>query len=336
MLLNILKNVLYSVIFFILLILSLIIYMTWMPNPDYQGNSSESKLAISELSERLKNHVVNLSRNERGRNNIDEDTITPSRNYITKQFYNMGLIVNYNKYTSYGDEYSNIIVDIPSKNKSTEILIIGAHYDSVENSPGADDNASGVAALIELGRYLTAAPQTKYKIRLVAFANEEPPYFQTKEMGSLVYAKSIKSEKENILGMISLETLGYYTNEKGSQKYPPLINLLYPDTGNFVSFIGNIHSKELVTSAISKFRKKSNVPSEGIASPAFVPGIGWSDHWSFWMSDYKAIMITDTAPYRYKHYHKSTDTPDKLNYEQYAQVVFGIFKVVEDLANEGL
>lgn len=333
---DIIKGLLYGWILFILLFLSLVIYMTWMPSPGLEEDKEINSIEIVELRERLKVHVINLSKYKKGRNYIVDDNLTPARDYIAKQFSNIGLIANYHKYELYGDEYSNIIIDIPSNNKSSAILIVGAHYDSVENSPGANDNASGVAALIELGRYLSNVPLTNYKVRLVAFANEEPPYFQTEEMGSLVYAKSILGSEESVLGMISLETLGYYTNEKGSQKYPELFDLLYPDTGNFISFIGNFQSRELVASSISIFRKNSSVPSEGIASPAFVPGVGWSDHWSFWVSGQSAIMVTDTAPYRYKHYHESTDTADKLNYDQYAKVVFALFKVVEGLANDGV
>ncbi len=330
------KSLIYSLIFLFLAVMALIIYMTWMPEPELELNEKKVESETADLRERLKVHVANLAKPGVGRNYINKDNLTPTRDYIVEQFSGIGLAARYHSYELYGDKFSNVIVDIPTSSKLQGVLIIGAHYDSVENSPGANDNASGVAALIEMGRYLYNRPPTNYRVRLIAFANEEPPYFQTEEMGSLVYAKSVSGTNEKILGMISLESIGYYTNEEGSQKYPKLFHLLYPDTGNFISFIGNFESRGLLTSSLSLFRKNSSIPSEGIASPAFVPGIGWSDHWSFWVSGHKAIMITDTAPYRYAHYHRSTDTPDKLNYEQYAKVVYGLFKMVEGLANEGM
>ena len=321
--------------FFITVLLTFILYMTWMPNPGLDTKRIPTEIELIKLKERLKIHVTNLSRSKTGRNFTVDDNLTPARDYIARQFSDIGLATKFQSYVLYGDEFSNIIVDMPSVNKSSTVLIVGAHYDSIENSPGANDNASGVAALVELGQYLANSPPTNYKVRLIAFANEEPPYYQTKEMGSLVYAESLSKSDEKVLGMISLETIGYYSNEKGSQKYPALFELLYPDTGNFVSFIGNLPSRDLVSASISLFRKYSSAPSEGVASVAFVPGIGWSDHWSFWVFGYDAIMVTDTALYRYEHYHKNTDTPDKLNYDQYAKVVFGLFKMVEELANEG-
>lgn len=316
-------------------LLILVAYMTWMPAPDFDKDRKSPDLEIIELKKNLKSHVASLSKYEAGRNFIDEDNLTPARDYIATQFTEIGLTVEYQNYVIYGDNFSNIIVDIASGSRSTPVLIIGAHYDTIEKSPGANDNASGVAALIELGRYLTRNPPENYQVRLIAFANEEPPYFQSEEMGSMVYAKSLSFRNENVLGMISLESIGYYSDERGSQKYPELFELLYSDTGNFVSFIGNLQSRELVTASISLFRKNSGVPSEGVASPAFIPGISWSDHWAFWKYGYKAIMVTDTALYRYEPYHKSTDTPDKLNYDIYAEVVYGLFQVVSGLAREG-
>jgi len=314
---------------------TLIGYMTWMPSPALLLNEDEIVQEIEELEVRLKAHVETLSRSKIGRNYVNEDHLTPAKNYIVNQFEQLDLKPKFHNYEIYGDEYSNIIVDIPSDKENTAVLIVGAHYDSVEHSPGANDNASGVGALIEIARHFSQVAPKHYQLRLIAFANEEPPFFQTEEMGSLVYVQSMRGD-EDILGMISIETIGYYTNEKGSQKYPKLFSYFYPDTGNFVSFIGNMQSRGLVTSSISLFRENSAVPSEGVASPGLVPGVGWSDHWSFWLSGYNAIMVTDTAPYRYEHYHESTDTPDKLNYGQYARVVFGLSKVVEGLLEKGI
>ena len=168
------------------------------------------------------------------------------------------------------------------------------------------------------------------RIRLVFFVNEEPPFFQTDAMGSLVYAKALKQRDEKIVGMLSLETLGFYRDLPGSQRYPSPLNLLYPDTGNFIAFVGTTASRPLVRKTIAAFRARAAFPSEGGSAPAFVRGIDWSDHWSFEQVGIPAVMITDTAVFRYPHYHRTTDRPDKIDYDKLARVVSGLVTVVRD------
>src|SRR5262249_52664627 len=169
-------------------------------------------------------------------------------------------------------------------------------------------------------------------LRFVAFVNEEPAYFQTAQMGSFVYAARCRQRGDPITAMISLETIGYFSNEPGSQRYPlPGLDLIYPRTGNFVGFVGNVASRALLRDAIGEFRRHAQIPSEGGALPAAIPGIGWSDQWSFWQHGYPGIMVTDTAPFRYPHYHATSDTPDKLDYDRFTLVVSGMEKVIEDL-----
>jgi len=153
-------------------------------------------------------------------------------------------------------------------------------------------------------------------------------------MGSVVYAKRCKEGKENIVAMLSLETIGYYSDEKGSQKFDnlPLLAFLYPDTGNFIAFIADIKSGPLAQKVVGKFRETTKFPAYGCALPDVIAGIGWSDHWSFWQVGYPALMVTDTAPFRYPHYHKKEDTPDKIDFERTARVVAGMQRVVADLA----
>jgi Zn-dependent M28 family amino/carboxypeptidase len=170
-------------------------------------------------------------------------------------------------------------------------------------------------------------------LRFVAFVNEEPPFFQTEGMGSTVYAKRCRDRGEKVVAMLSLETIGYYSDDEGSQKYPFPLGLFYPSRGNFIAFVGNTSNARLVRRCIKTFRAKVRFPSEGGAVPGSLPGIGWSDHWSFWEAGYPAIEITDTAPFRYPHYHEETDTPDKLDYERMARVVNGLEEVILDLAN---
>jgi Zn-dependent M28 family amino/carboxypeptidase len=199
-------------------------------------------------------------------------------------------------------------VKLPGTDAAGETVVIGAHYDSVAGAPGADDNASGAAGVLELARLLHGSAHRK-TIRLVLFVNEEPPFFQTENMGSLVYARQLRTDHVSVSAMISLEMLGFYSDVSGSQKYPVLLGLFYPDRGNFIGFVGNPGSRTLVRQAVRSFRETTQFPSEGIAAPADWPGVGWSDHWSFWQKHYPAIMITDTALFRYPYYHTPLTRP---------------------------
>lgn len=178
-------------------------------------------------------------------------------------------------------------------------------------------------------------PQSR-SVRFVLFVNEEPPFFQTEQMGSLVYARRCRQRNERVTAMLSLETIGYYSDKKGSQQYPAPFNMFYPDTGNFIGFIGNIESKSLIKQATAGFRRHAKFPSQGGAIPDAVAGVGWSDHWAFWQAGYPALMVTDTAPFRYPYYHDPRDKPGRLDYERMARVVEGLENVVADLATPEL
>jgi Zn-dependent M28 family amino/carboxypeptidase len=190
-----------------------------------------------------------------------------------------------------------------------------------------------VAALLELARLLagTALPRT---VRFVAFANEEAPFFYGDEMGSNLYAVRARAQGERIEAMLSLETIGYYTDQPASQRYPFPFSFFYPDTGNFIGFVGDLSNWRLVRRAIGAFRTATAFPSEGVAAPRWTRGVHWSDHWSFWEAGYPAIMVTDTALYRYPHYHAATDTPEKLDYTGLARVTGGLVDVITALASE--
>src|SRR5207248_5216716 len=199
----------------------------------------------------------------------------------------------------------NIVAEVTGA--SPEIVLIGAHYDSVFGAPGANDNGSGVAAMLALARRFAGRPTSK-TLRFVAFVNEEPPFFQTSQMGSFVYASRCKQHGDKIAAMISLETIGYFSDAPNSQSYPaPGLGIFYRTTGNFIGFVGNLRSRSLLRRALSTFRAQEKIPSEGAALPGFIPGVSWSDQWSFWKHGYPAIMVTDTALFRYPHYHLSTD-----------------------------
>ena len=212
-------------------------------------------------------------------------------------------------------------------------VIVGAHYDSVSGTVGANDNATGVAATLELARWLQGS-HLRRTIRFVFFVNEEPPYFQTGQMGSRVYARKLKHDGVPVSAMISLETIGYYSDAPGSQKYPPLLNLLYPSHGDFIAFVGNSKSRDVVRRATRAFRESAKFPSEGIAAPANWPGIGWSDQWSFWQEGWPGIMVTVPLHFGIPYYHTSFDTADKVDFDRMARVVDGLRNVVASLADE--
>lgn len=249
-----------------------------------------------------------------------------------------GLIDKYWESSKYSEQvFTNIEIELAGVKSPKEIIVVGAHYDSVcgEECRAANDNGSGIAALLALARRF-AVKKPLRTIRFVAFVNEEPPLFQTDGMGSLVYAKKCRADGDNIVGMLSLETIGYYTDREESQHYPFPLNYFYPSKGNFIGFVGNTASRAFVKKCVGIFREKVKFPSEGAALPGIVPEVGWSDHWSFWKAGYPALMITDTAPFRYPYYHQTEDTPDKLNYESMVRVVKGIERLIEesDLADE--
>jgi Zn-dependent M28 family amino/carboxypeptidase len=231
-----------------------------------------------------------------------------------------------------GVRADNLIVELRGSSKPDEIVVIGAHYDCVNGTAGADDNASGVAALLALARrFRDAKPERT--LRFVAFANEEPPHFQSRDMGSYQYAKRCHDRREKIVAMLSLETIGYYDQRKGSQQYPGPLAALYPSTGNFIAFATNLGSRALMKQCVRAFEAKTDFPAESGAYPETLPGIGWSDQWSFWQFGYKAVMVTDTAPFRNPHYHLPSDRPQTLDYESMAHVVDGLEGVIAALSS---
>lgn len=226
---------------------------------------------------------------------------------------------------------ANLVLDLAGK-QAGPLLVLGAHYDTApEGTRGANDNGSGTASALVLAQRLAASSRV-LPIRVVLFANEEMPYFQTEHMGSLVHARGCRERGEELRAMFSLETMGYYSDEPGSQKHPAPLDRVYPDRGNFIAFVGNLGSRSLVRDSIGRFRKHATIPSEGGALPSVLPGVGWSDHWAFWQNGYQAVMVTDTAWFRDPTYHRPTDIASNLDFERLARVVVGLQKVIEELA----
>ena len=243
----------------------------------------------------------------------------------------MGHSVAAQSYLTVGVPSENLEITCPGTRRSDEIVLIGAHYDTVQGSPGANDNASGIAALLEISRaFIRLKPELS--VRLVAFVNEEPPFFYWGQMGSMIYAKAARVRGDDIRLMVSLEMLGCYSDMPGSQRYPPLLRFFYPDRGNFIAFVSNLRSRKALRELVAAFRAHSDFPAESLAAFEFVPGVGWSDHLSFWRQGYPAAMATDTAFYRYAYYHSVGDTPEKLDYAAMARVVDGLSQAFASLA----
>jgi Zn-dependent M28 family amino/carboxypeptidase len=306
-------------------------WFTAMPLHSYSGPLKPLTADEESIRDHLKHHVTQLAE-AIGERNLDHyPSLQAAAEYLEATLKAMDYDVHSYAYSVDKDSVRNIEVQIGGAKSPAENLIVGAHYDTFGGTPGANDNASGVAALLELAQLLkTSKPD--HTIRLVFFVNEEPPYFQTEQMGSRVYARQLHDQKVSVSGMISLETIGYYSDEEGSQRYPAGFGILYPYVGNFIAFVGNVGSRPLVRRAVKAFRRSADFPSEGVAAPSGLTGIGWSDHWAFWQQGYKAIMVTDTAPFRYSYYHRPLDTPEKLNYDRMVHVIAGLEKTILKLA----
>ncbi len=308
-------------------------YMTAMPGQSWSAAlpplSAEERL----IEDKLRRHVEALAGRIGERNVWHPGALAAAARYIRATLEDAGYPVRAQSFESEGLTLENLEVELPGGSAAQEIIVLGAHYDSFAATPGANDNASGVAALLEIARLL-AGNSWPRSVRLVAFANEEPPFFYTQAMGSAVYASRARQRGEQIEAMLALETIGWYTDQPASQQYPFPFSLFYPDTGNFIGFVGNLSSRRLVRRALGAFRASTAFPSEGVAAPGGMMGVHWSDHWSFWQAGYPAIMITDTALFRYRHYHAATDTPDRLDYPGLARVTRGLADVVAGLAGK--
>lgn len=282
----------------------------------------------------LKKHIAQLAIKIGERNLTKYKSLCKAADYVEGELKSYGFTTERQTFDVRGLDCFNISAEIKGTTKPDEILIIGAHYDSAEGTPGANDNGSGTAAMLTLAQHFKESKSDR-TLRFVAFTNEEPPYFQTRDqMGSWVYAVKCRMEDQNIVGVISLETMGYFTDKENSQKYPPPLDRLYPSTGNFIGFVGNIGSGKMQRRVLKSFKANSKVPAEGAALPGNLPGVGWSDHWSFWQEGYDGIMVTDTAPYRYPHYHKASDTPNQINFPVFAKVVEGLVAPIEVLLKD--
>ncbi|MFL6501712.1 MAG: M28 family peptidase [Candidatus Udaeobacter sp.] len=356
-----LSKILFSALRITVAVVAVLVLLWWfgmrMPGKNVSKAGSLSPDEVV-LREELRSDVQKLAGEIGERNMSHYAQLTAAADFIEDSFSRAGLRTRRDSYEIRGQPCHNIEAEISGSQQGAAfaeataakaavspghrslgeggspppIIIIGAHYDSVFGSPGANDNGTGVAATLALARRF-ASTKPKQMLRFVAFVNEEPPYFLSGEMGSQVYARRCKERGDNISAMVSLETIGYFSDAPDSQTYPsPGLGLFYPNVGNFIGFVSNVNSRALLRHVIALFRQYAKIPSEGASLPAFIPGVSWSDQWSFWQHGYRALMVTDTAPFRYPYYHSSSDTPDKLDYDRFTLVVSGMEKVIEELA----
>ena len=290
---------------------------------------------IQGLTHRLQMHVDRLAGEIGERNVFAPEALQRAAVYIEDEWRTMGYDVERLEYDVSGIRCANLVTTRKGSARSSEILLLGAHYDSVIGSPGANDNASGVAALLEIARMFQAV-EPVLTVRFVAFVNEEPPFFWTHKQGSMVYAEAARCRGDDIRLMASLETIGCYSDQPGSQSYPPLFRLFYPNRGNFVGIVSDFGSRPAMQRLAEAFRAQSDFLLQTVSTFRFIPGVSWSDHRSFWRHGYPAVMVTDTAFYRYRHYHAPTDTADELAFPELAQVTLGLFEAFAVLAREGV
>jgi len=307
-------------------------FVTHMPGRSYHG--SPANTAPAGLEEALRRDVTVLAGDIGERSTSRPGALGKAEAYLSKRLGALGFTVAPHRYDADGISCANLEVVIPSSDGSPESVVVGAHYDSASGAPGADDNASGVAVVLALAERFRQRPPRHRALRFVLFTNEEPPHFWNPSMGSLVFAKEARAAGQAIVAMLSIESVGFYRQERGTQKYPAPMSLVYPSQGDFVGFVANTSSRGLLTKVIGEFRKQAELPSEGAALPGMIPGVGWSDHWSFWEAGYPAIMVTDTAPFRNPNYHTAGDRPETLDYARMAALTRGLDPVIERLRSE--
>jgi Zn-dependent M28 family amino/carboxypeptidase len=287
-----------------------------------------------DLSARLRAHVQAIATTEH--NTATPRELEQAARHIETTLEGYGYRLHRQEYEAGGQKVRNIEVSLSNTAagaKPERIFIVGAHYDSARGAPGANDNGSGTAAVLELARLLKGMqPGRGTEVKFVFFVNEEPPWFMGEEMGSMQHARALKRNGANVEGALILETIGWYSQAQNSQKLPPGLEAHYPSTGNFIAFVGTLESSALVRQALAAFRAQSDFPSEGLAAPAHVMGVTLSDHSSYNRHGYPALMITDTAFLRYPYYHTAEDTPDKLDYASMARVVKGLARTIDSLA----
>ncbi len=317
----------------IIIVISLILGLTlfgWKNSPPQSlFLGPQAKLIQIHLEEIVKY----LSEDIGNRNYVNYEQLNMAADYIVGQFQKLGYEPQIQIYEIQKKMFKNIFIEKKGYDPTLPKILVGGHYDTCFN-PGADDNASGIAGLMELARLLKEK-NLRSTIQFVAFVNEEPPFFMTELMGSRVFVKELKKRRERIKGVLILEMIGFYTNKKYSQRYFPFMGPFYPNQGNFIALVGNLQSHRLVSRIVKAYGGKQNaVALESLIAPGFIPGINFSDHWSFWREGYPAVMITDTAFFRNSSYHTSLDRFTTLDYQRMALVILRLKDVIITLSDD--
>src|SRR5262245_2087663 len=317
------KIMLYCLAAAVLLIVALCLYMT---QPLIGGGNSPAPVSVD--STKLEPHVRTLSQSFVPRDESHPENLDRCAAYIRQEFESANARVSEQPFTVDGKTYRNVIAHFGPETK--EVVVVGAHYDTDGPFPGADDNASGVAGLLEIARLLGAA-QLPVRVELVAYTLEELPFFRSEQMGSAMHAKALKREGAVVRVMFSLEMIGYFSDAPDSQQFPfSALSLFYPSEGNFISAIGKMGAGTLVRKIKRSMAEATSLPVYSINAPRLIPGVDFSDHLSYWREGYPALMITDTAFYRNSNYHTIADTAEKLDYRRMSRVVEGVYAAVID------
>lgn len=314
---------------------SVLLYGVPMPGRSFEGPTPALNENERQAAAELRKYVTKLASELGVRSATEGDSLERAERYLHDELLPLtalpGVTLEREPIPNAPGNAANLVLNLAGQ-QAGPLLLVGAHYDSAPGgTPAANDNGSGSASALVLAHRLARAKHA-LPIRIVLFANEEMPYFSTELMGSLLHARGCKRRGEQLRAMLSLETMGYYSDAPGSQRYPAPLSSLYPDRGNFIGFVGNLGSRSLVREAVGSFRTHATIASEGAALPDALPGIGWSDHWAFWQVGYQAVMVTDTALFRDPNYHELTDTPDKLDFERLGRVVVGLEATLRELA----
>jgi len=311
-------------IILIAFLLLLVILWFWVTQPLFSAPKSSTTVSVDPA--RLETHVRMLSTEFSPRDESNLQNLDRAADYIRTQFESAGAVVTEQSFNVGKNKYRNVIAGF-GPNTGSRILV-GAHYDTAGPLPGADDNASGIAGLIELA-YFLGKQQSPVRIELVAYTLEEPPYFRTKHMGSAVHAAALRKENVQVKLMICLEMIGYFSDEPDSQKFPAsFFGAFYPSQGNFIAVVGRFGDGLMVRRIKGAMRNGTALPVYSINAPAFVPGVDFSDQLNYWNAGYEAVMITDTAFFRNPNYHTAQDTAEKLDYKRMAMAVEGVYAAV--------
>jgi len=286
----------------------------------------ENEYTIFADSISIKEHLTAITKTKKSRNYQNLQTLNGVGQYIYDEFQKYADTTYYQKYDVNGNEYKNVIAVFGSRH--TKTIVIGAHYDVCGEQEGADDNASGVVGLLELGK-MFKGQKLNYRLEIVAYTLEEPPFFRTDKMGSYIHAQSLKERNIDVYGMLCLEMIGYFDKTENSQNYPlGILSWVYGDKGDYITLVNKFNNGKFAGKFSKLFKSKKSIKTKGFTAPKSMPGIDFSDHLNYWNAGYSALMITDTSFYRNHNYHEKTDTMETLDIPKIAKVVDTVFQSV--------